>query len=197
MTGIIWRYIFIPCLVLFLSLQAYLFLEKHFDMKEKIKGTAIGGNFHLVNQNNNFVRATDYRGRLMLVYFGFTHCPDICPTDLQAMTDTLDTLGEEEKEIWPIFITLDPARDTTERMKEYIANFHPNIQGLTGEPQYVDEAAKMYKVYYSKVPMGDPGDYMINHSGYTYLMGRNGEYLTHFTHGQPVEEIVKTIREYL
>lgn len=197
MNAKLWRYVFIPCLILFLSLQAYVFLEKHFSVKEKITGVQIGGNFHLMNEDNKFVRASDYRDKFMMVYFGFTNCPNICPVDLQSMADVLDALGEDAEEIWPIFITLDPERDGTQRMKEYTDNFHPRIEGLTGEPEYIAKAAKMYKIFYSKVPMGDPGDYMINHSGHTYFMGRNGEYLTHFNHGQPVEDIVKVIRKHL
>jgi protein SCO1/2 len=197
MTGMTWRYILLPCIVIFVTFQVYLFLDKEFNVNEKIAGPTIGGNFHLINTNQNFIRATDYRGRLMLVYFGFTHCPDICPTDLQAMTNALNALGEDAKEVAPIFITLDPARDTPSRMKEYLDNFHPDIEGLTGEANYIDKAAKMYKVFHNKVPMGAPGDYMINHSGYTYLMSRNGQYLTHFAHNQPVEEMVAAIRDHL
>jgi cytochrome oxidase Cu insertion factor (SCO1/SenC/PrrC family) len=140
---------------------------------------AIGGDFTLVDQNGATRHATDFRGKLMLVYFGYTYCPDVCPAELQKMSEAVDLLGAKGEEVQPIFITVDPQRDTVEQMKAYAANFHPRLVALTGSAEQVAAAAHAYRVYYQKVKQPD-GSYLMDHSSVVYLMARDGTYLAHF-----------------
>jgi protein SCO1/2 len=159
---------------------------------------AIGGPFTLSNQKGETVTQATYAGKLMLVFFGFTYCPEICPTDLTVMGNAMKMLTPEEAtQVVPIFITVDPERDTVEQMKTYLSSFDPSIQGLTGTREQVDGAIKSYRVYAKKVE--DPGstDYTMDHSAYFYLMGRDGKYLIHFPHGEKPEAIVEAIRQHL
>jgi len=163
-------------------------------------GTAlIGGPFTLVGRDGKTVTDRAFRGKYMLVFFGFTHCPDICPAELQVMSAALDALGPKANEIIPIFITLDPERDTPPVVTGYVTNFSPRFVGLTGSPEQIAEAAKAYRVTYSKFQEDEtkPGDYSIDHSALVYLMGKDGEYLTHFAYGTPAAKMAETLRRYL
>jgi protein SCO1/2 len=163
-------------------------------------GTAlIGGPFTLVGRDGKPVTDQAFRGKYMLVFFGFTHCPDICPAELQVMSAALDALGPKANEIIPIFITLDPERDTPPVVTGYVTNFSPRFVGLTGSPEQIAEAAKAYRVTYSKFQEDEtkPGDYSIDHSALVYLMGKDGEYLTHFAYGTPAAKMAETLRRYL
>jgi protein SCO1/2 len=164
-------------------------------------GTAlIGGPFSLVDQQGKTVTDKDFRGRYMLVFFGFTHCPDICPAELQVMAESLEALGAKAEKVVPIFITLDPERDTPEVVGDYVKNFGSRFVGLTGSPQAIAEAAKAYRVAFSKfLPEGEADDqnYSIDHSAIAYLMGPDGEYVTHFTYGTPAAKMTETLRRYL
>ena len=158
----------------------------------------IGGPFTLIDQNGKTVTDQDFRGHFMLVFFGFTHCPDICPAELQVMSQSLEALGPEAEEVVPIFITLDPERDTQAVMDAYVKNFGSRFVGLTGSPEAVAAAAKAYRVAYAKF-QEDPAssDYSVDHSALVYLMGRNGEYVTHFAYGTPADKMTETLRRYL
>lgn len=147
-------------------------------------GTAlIGGAFTLTNPAGETVTDKDFAGEYTLVYFGFTHCPDICPTGLLLIANVLDQLGRSGKKVTPLFITLDPERDTPKVMGNYVQHFSPRIVGLTGTPEQIKQVADAYKVYYRKVKDEDASDgYVVDHSGYIYLMGPDGKYLTHFPH---------------
>jgi protein SCO1 len=161
-------------------------------------GTAlIGGPFTLVDQNGKTVTDEDFRGRLMLVFFGFTHCPDICPAELQVMSASLEALGDKAADVIPIFITVDPERDTPAVMADYVKNFGSRFVGLTGSPAAIASAAKAYRVASSKQDDAKASDYSIDHSEFAYLMGRDGQYLTHFSYGTPVEKMAETLRRYL
>jgi protein SCO1 len=160
----------------------------------------VGGPFTLVDQTGKTVTERDFRGKYMLVFFGFTHCPDICPTELQVMAASLDELGPKAEKIVPIFITLDPERDTPEVVADYVKNFDPRFVGLTGSPEAVAAAAKAYRVAYSKVkPEGSTDDqnYSVDHSALIYLMGPDGKYVTHFTFGTPAPKMAATLRKYV
>jgi protein SCO1/2 len=133
----------------------------------------------------------------MLVFFGFTHCPDICPAELQVMSQSLDALGPKAAGVVPIFITLDPERDTQAVMAEYVKNFGPRFVGLTGSPEAVAAAAKAYRIAYAKFQEQNASDYSIDHSALVYLMGKDGEYVTHFAYGTPPEKMTETLRRYL
>ena len=150
----------------------------------------IGGPFSLVDQNGNRVTEKDFGDRYMLVFFGFTSCPDICPAGLQLVSAALEKLGEKANRIVPIFISVDPERDTPEKLGEYVQNFDARFVGLTGTPEEIAKAARAYRVYYKKVPNADlPDDYAIDHTAIFYLMDPNGDFVTHFTPTTPVEEM--------
>jgi cytochrome oxidase Cu insertion factor (SCO1/SenC/PrrC family) len=158
----------------------------------------IGGPFALVDQNGVLRHDGDFRGELMLVYFGYTYCPDACPTALQTMTTALDDLGEDAKAVQPIFVTVDPERDTVAQMKQYAQNFHPRLVALTGSPEQVGTAANAYRIFYQKVkPPESSGDYLVDHSSFVYLMGRDGRYLTHFGPDMTAADMAAAIKKYL
>ena len=154
----------------------------------------IGGPFALTDQQGLRRTDVDFRGKLMLVYFGFTYCPDICPTDLQAIGMALDQLGKAADAIQPIFITLDPERDTPRLLADYVPMFHPRLIGLSGDVTEVREAARAYKVYYAKVPTRDGSDYTVDHSAFIYLLDREGRYAGYFPPGTPPDRIAEAIR---
>ena len=133
----------------------------------------------------------------MLVYFGFTYCPDICPTDLQAIGLAMDRLGEDAARVQPIFITVDPARDTPEHLADYAKLFHPRLIALTGSLDAIRAAADAYKVYFARVDLNKDGAYTIDHTAFIYLMDREGNYLGFFPPGTSAERMVEIIRPHL
>jgi cytochrome oxidase Cu insertion factor (SCO1/SenC/PrrC family) len=157
----------------------------------------IGGSFTLVDHNGVRRTDADFRGKLMLVYFGFSSCPDICPTDLQAIGLALDQLGNAGEEVQPVFITVDPERDTPQLLADYVPMFHPRLIGLSGDATSIREAASAYRVYYAKVPRTDGSNYTVDHSGFIYLMDRGGQYLGFFPPGTPPDRMTEVIRPLL
>jgi protein SCO1/2 len=160
-------------------------------------GVPIGGPFTLTDQNGVVRRDTDFRGKLMLVYFGYTYCPDACPTALNTMSQAIDLLGAQGDAVQPVFITVDPARDTVAQMKTYAANFHPRLEALTGTPDEIASAARAYRVYYAKAAGSGEDEYLMEHSGFVYLMGRDGKYLAHFGPDATAETMAAAIRRHL
>jgi cytochrome oxidase Cu insertion factor (SCO1/SenC/PrrC family) len=156
----------------------------------------IGGPFSLVDQNGRRRSDSEFRGKLMIVYFGYTFCPDVCPTDLMAITQALDALGPLAGDIQPVFITLDPERDD-QAMAEYLSAFHKNFIGLTGSPHEIREVANAYKVYYAKVQDPQTGDYSIDHSGVIYLLGRDGKYIGFMPPQTAPDRLIEILRRYL
>ena len=156
----------------------------------------VGGPFALTDQAGHERTDTEFRGRLMLVYFGFTYCPDVCPTDLQAIGLALDRLGRDGDQVQPIFITVDPERDTAAHLADYVPMFHPRLIGLTGSADAIRKVADAYKVYYARVPQ-DAGDYTVDHTAYIYLMDRDGNYLGFFPPGTSADRMVEIIRPRL
>jgi cytochrome oxidase Cu insertion factor (SCO1/SenC/PrrC family) len=162
-----------------------------------VTGTAlVGGPFELTDQNGQRVKDTQFRGKLMAVFFGYIFCPDICPTTLLDVGQALDKLGKDGEQVQPIFITIDPERDTPAAMKDFLANFHPRVIGLTGTTAEIQAAAKAYRVFYAKAG-GKERDYLMDHSVFIYLMDREGRYLTHFTNKMRSDEIAAAIRKFL
>lgn len=158
----------------------------------------IGGPFELVGKEGKTVTDEDFRGRYTLVFFGFTHCPDICPAELQVMSAALEDLGDDADKVVPIFISLDPERDTPEAVTAYVESFGPDFVGLTGSRQQIEKAAKAYRVTYKKFQDESMGDnYSIDHSALVYLMGPDGEFVTHIPYGTPPEKMAETLRRYL
>ena len=161
--------------------------------------TLVGGPFTLTDQDGKTRTDGDFRGEFMLVYFGYTYCPDLCPTQLQAISDALEALGDKARTVQPIFVTIDPERDSAATMKQYVSHFSPRLIGLTGTPEQVAAVAKAYRVYYAKVPAkgGGKDDYLMDHSGLVYLIGPDGRYLTHFTPQTTAAQMAKTIGRFL
>jgi cytochrome oxidase Cu insertion factor (SCO1/SenC/PrrC family) len=157
----------------------------------------IGGPFTLSDQTGRLRSDTEFRGKLMLIYFGYSFCPDICPTDLMTIAQALDALGDAGAAVQPIFITIDPERDTTERLAEYVSSFHARLIGLTGTPADIRKVALAYKAYYAKKENGRGEDYTIDHTGVTYLVGREGQYLGFVPPQTTPERLVEVIRGQL
>jgi cytochrome oxidase Cu insertion factor (SCO1/SenC/PrrC family) len=159
------------------------------------RGT-VGGPFTLTDQNGHRRSDSEFRGKLMIVYFGYTFCPDVCPADLMAITQALDALGPAADGIQPIFITVDPERDT-KLLAEYVSAFHKSLIGLTGSPEEIRKVANAYKAFYTKVPGTRDGEYAIDHAGVIYLMGRGGEYLGFIPPQTGPEKLTEVLRQYL
>lgn len=169
------------------------------DYPQRSSGAAlIGGPFELVMHDGSTVTNETFKGELMLIYFGFTFCPDVCPTELQIMSNALDLVGDDAEQVRPILISIDPERDTPEAMAQYVRHFHPRMTGLTGTPEQIAAAAKAYRVYYERVE--DPGsnaEYTMDHSSIVYLMDKEGQFVTHFGPGTKPEKMAETIRRVL
>ncbi len=159
----------------------------------------IGGPFTLIDHNGETVTDETFRGRILLVYFGYTYCPDICPTSLGAVADALDILGPAADAITPLFITVDPERDTPSRMKNYVTFFHPRLIGLTGTAPQTAAAISAYQVYAERVEESEneTGFYLVDHSAFIYIMDRDGRFLGLFSHGTGPEAIAKRLRKIL
>lgn len=191
------RALAIVTLLIIFGISAALFLKPGLPVEEE-QGAAIGGPFTLTDQFGKIRRDTDFRGHWMLVYFGFTHCPDICPMGLSTLTQALVELGPEGEQVQPIFITLDPERDSVEVLKPYMAEFSSRWLGLTGTAAQIHTIAEAYKVYYAREDTPDSAvDYTINHSGFIYLLGPDGTYRTHFRHNDTARTIADGIRARL
>jgi protein SCO1/2 len=172
----------------------------HEEKQPAVSATAaIGGDFTLTDQNGKLVKDAEFRGKLMLVFFGFTHCPEICPTTVSTLSKVMTALGDKADKVAPVFISVDPKRDTPKVMKEYLANFDKRIVGLTGTPQEVKKAADAYKIYFAinKDSKTGEDDYQVDHSTIVYMMDKNGQYVRHFSYNAGEQEITKAILEAL
>jgi len=156
----------------------------------------IGGPFALIDQAGKPRTDEDFRGKLLLIYFGYSYCPDVCPTDLQQVGLAIDQLGAAGGAVQPIFITLDPERDTAAHLAEYVPLFHSRLIGLTGSTEQIRRVASAYKVYYAKYPPGSP-DYVIDHSSFIYLVDENGKYIGFFPSGTTADRMIEIIRQHL
>lgn len=155
----------------------------------------VGGPFTLLNHNGQIVTDANYHGKYLLVYFGYTYCPDVCPTGLQSIAHTMDQLKGDAKKVQPLYITIDPARDTPAKLKEYIASFHPNIVGLTGTATQIASVAKAYQVYYAKGEKVDDQDYLMDHSSLVYLMGPDGKFIATFPDNVDPATLTRALRD--
>ena len=162
-------------------------------------GVVIGGPFTLIDHDGRAVTDADFRGRRMLVFFGYTYCPDICPTTLTTIADALDLLGDDAGRLAPLFVTIDPAHDTAEHMRAYVAHFHPAIIGLTGSREQIADVARAYRVFFAEVleDGADADDYLMDHSTAVYLMDEDGRFDVHFTGSTSAEDMAATIRRRL
>ena len=161
-----------------------------------VLGSAIGGPFTLVDQDGKTVTNTALEGKWLLVYFGYTHCPDACPTALNNIALALQDLGAKRDEVRPVFITIDPARDTSRVMKDYVTAFDAPILALTGPPGAIAEAAKNYRVYYAKHPEAG-GDYSMDHTSLIYVMDPKGRFTASFTGEDLPEQMAERLKKLL
>ena len=155
---------------------------------------AIGGPFQLVDQNGRTLSDRDLKGRPFLVFFGFTHCPDVCPTALFEMSEILRALGPDAERTRALFITVDPERDTPAVIKDYLSSFDPHLIGLTGDPAAIAAVAKAYRVYFKKVPL-DGGGYSMDHTAIVYLMDKEGRFVAPFNLKRTTEAAVADLRK--
>ena len=164
-----------------------------------VKNDRIGGPFQLIDQTGRTVTDEDFRGRYLLIYFGYTYCPDVCPAELQIMSSALDKLGSDAGRIQPLFVTVDPERDTVDVMAQYVSHFNPQLLGLTGTVDQVARMAKEYKVYFAKQEPERGGDkaYSVSHSSLIYLMSPSGRFIDHFSFGTNPDEMASRIKSHL
>jgi cytochrome oxidase Cu insertion factor (SCO1/SenC/PrrC family) len=156
----------------------------------------VGGPFTLTDQNGVIRRDEEFRGKFMLVFFGFTTCPDICPTTMIVLKEALGKIGGKADRVVPIFISVDPERDTPDVLKPYLDAFSPRFVGLTGKPAEVAAAARAYRVYFQKKPQPG-GSYSMDHSSIIYLMGPDGKYVTHYRLEQGPDAIAEDLAKRL
>ncbi len=158
--------------------------------------SAVGGPFRLVDQTGRTVTEQDFRGHPFLVFFGYTHCPDVCPTTLFDVSEVLGKLGPDAGRVAALFVTVDPERDTPETLKDYLSSFNPRLIGLTGDPAAIAAIAKEYRVYLRKVP-GENGEYTMDHTALVYLMDKDGKFVAPFSLKRKPEEAAADLRRYL
>ena len=160
-------------------------------------GPQIGGPFALVDQEGRRVTEASYAGRHLLVFFGFTHCPDVCPLALGEVSVALDALGPAAAKVQPLFVSVDPERDTPAALKDFITAFDDRIVGLTGSPEEVAAAARAYRVYFKKVPVQGALGYTMDHSAFVYLVGPGGKLEAFFTHETKGDDMARKISSFL
>jgi protein SCO1/2 len=157
----------------------------------------IGGPFALTDQAGQRRTAADFRGKHMLVFFGFTNCPDFCPTALHTISQAMEKLGAKAEGVVPVFITVDPERDTPAQLKNYAQNFDKRVVMLTGTPAEIAAVAKAWRVYYAKRPQEKAGEYTMDHSAYIYLMDPAGKFVTHFRHAVSPDDLAAALEKRL
>ena len=167
------------------------------DTTAAFGAVSVGGPFGLTDHTGRHVTDATYRGRLMLVYFGYTFCPDVCPTELQTMASALDLLGPDAGRIVPLFITVDPERDTVPILKDYVALFDGRLIGLTGTDAEIAAVTKAYRVYYAKATPKGSTAYLMDHSSFLYLMGPDGSFRALFRQGMSADDLAKGLRARL
>ena len=157
--------------------------------------SSIGGSFQLIDQNAQPFTDQNLKGKPFLVFFGFTHCPDVCPTTLFEVSEVLRTLGSDADKVGALFVTVDPERDTPAALKDYLSSFDPHIVGLTGDSAAIETMGRAYRVYYKKVPL--EGGYTMDHTAIVYLMDKDGRFVAPFNAKRRPQEAAADLRRYL
>jgi protein SCO1 len=158
--------------------------------------SAIGGPFKLIDQNGKMITDRDMAGKPFLIFFGYTHCPDVCPTTLFDLSEVMRALGKDVERARILFITVDPERDTATAIKDYLSSFDPHLIGATGDPQAIDAVEKAYRVYAKKVPTGINGEYSMDHTAVVYLMDKHGKFVVPFKLDRKPEIAAAELRRY-
>ena len=167
-------------ILLVLSIGTGLWIYNQTKNNNLNKATLVGGSYSLTDHNGNSVTDKSFSDKFKIIYFGYTFCPDICPTGMAVISQALDLLGNKAKRIKPIFITVDPKRDNVEIMAEYHNHFHPSFSNLTGTLDQIRRVAKLYRVYYKKSDASEAENYLMDHSSIMYVLSPEGEYINHF-----------------
>jgi len=157
----------------------------------------IGGPFDLIDHTGQRRTDADFRGKLVLIYFGYTHCPDVCPTELQSISLALDALGAAAAAVQPLFITVDPERDPPAHLADYVSSFHPRLVALHGSAADIRSVALAYQVFFARSAAPAREGYMLDHTGFIYLVGKDGRYLGFLPPGSAPEQIVEAVRPHL
>jgi cytochrome oxidase Cu insertion factor (SCO1/SenC/PrrC family) len=157
----------------------------------------VGGPFELTDQTGHRRTDADFRGKLVVLYFGYTYCPDVCPTELQSISLALEKLGAVAEAVQPLFITVDPERDTPARLADFVSSFHPRLIGLTGSLAEIRKTAIAYKTFFAKQSIATPGNYSVDHTAFIYLVGKDGQYLGFLPPGLAPDAIADAIRTRL
>ncbi len=176
-------------------LGGVLFFTGRMADRQQQQVAQLGGAFELVDMNGHKFTEANLKGKYTLLYFGYTFCPDICPTELTLIAETLDRLGDLRKRFRVIMVSVDPERDTPRVLKEYMSNFGPEFIGLTGTPEQIRHMAKIWRAYYRKAPDESGDGYSMDHSAVTYLLDEDGKYLRHFAYATPPERMARGILE--
>ena len=164
--------------------------------RDVTRPSSVGGPFELVNQDGKTVTDADFRGKPFLVFFGFTHCPDICPTTLFEVSEVLNRLGTDSEKVNAIFVTVDPERDTPEKLKLYLSSFHPRLSALSGSPAQIEAIKKAYFVYAKRVPL-EGGGYTMDHTSVVYLMDKQGKFIAPFNLKRDADAAAADLRRRL
>ncbi len=164
--------------------------------KSAPRASAIGGAFTLTKQDGSLVTDAAFKGEPLLVFFGYTHCPDVCPTSLFEISEVFKAMGADKK-VQALFITIDPERDTPEVMKDYLSSFDPRIVGLTGDPAQTQSVEKAFRVYAKKVPGSHGDDYTMDHTAVVYLLDKQGRFVNAFNLQRPPADAAKDLEGYL
>lgn len=162
-----------------------------------VTNVSIGGPFTLTNHLGETVTDADFGDQLRLIYFGYTFCPDVCPTELGNISLALDELGDDLEHVTPVLITVDPERDTPEVLRDYVPLFHEKLVGLTGSREAIDDVARAYRVFYRRVEDPDYTYYLMDHTSFVYLMGPDGEFLSMYNYGTAPTEMANAIRHHI
>lgn len=178
-------------------LGALWYVTGNFGASSVSTASAVGGPFKLVDQNNKPITDQDFKGRPWLVFFGYTHCPDVCPTTLFEVSEMFRAMGKDADRTAALFITVDPERDTPAVMKDYLSSFDPRLMAATGDRASIEAAEKAYRVYAKKIPTGKGDDYTMDHTAMVYLMDKQGRFIAPFNLKRTPEEAAADLKKYL